>query len=60
MVWGGKRYTQFFLNLEKKRALQVQNQKITTPVLTSEKGNSCEKDLVESEFIESLSFMQYW
>ena len=32
--------------------------KITTPVLTSEKANICEGDLVESELFKSLSSMQ--
>ena len=32
--------------------------KIITPVLTSEKANGCEGDLVESELFKSLSSMQ--
>ena len=32
--------------------------KIKTPVLTSEKANICEGDLVENEFFKSLSSMQ--
>ena len=32
--------------------------KIKIPVLTSEKANICERDLVESELFKSLSFMQ--
>ena len=32
--------------------------KITTPVLISEKANICEGDLVESELFKSLSSMQ--
>ena len=32
--------------------------KITTPVLTSEKDNICERDLVKSELFKSLSSMQ--
>ena len=97
----GKKTSNLFLNLEKKRALQgqiqkliignqeiidqnkIQNElqffyrnlfksnctklyddckkfldKIKTPVLTSEKANICEGDLVESKLFKSLSSMQ--